>query len=153
MASTPVTTVWRTRALAILLGLTVLLAPGCARLTRHFSGHSSTRKGSLTVTPPSGSPGTAFSLSAGGFRAGEAMTFEIDLPNRTRFVGPSHTAGPDGTVSSTYTPLTGDPGGTYRVHAVGNRGTRADGTIVVSGGASSSPTPSSTPGSTPGSTP
>ena len=62
------------------------------------------------------------------------MTFEIDIPGRTRFVGPSHTAGPDGRVTSTYTPLTGDPPGTYQVKAVGSRGTRASATLVVVGG-------------------
>jgi hypothetical protein len=76
--------------------------------------------------------GTAFSLSAGGFKPGEPMTFEVDVPNRPRFVGPSHTADPAGAVSSKYTPQNGDPPGTYVVKAVGSRGTRAQGQIVVS---------------------
>jgi len=83
------------------------------------------------VSPPNGAVGTAFSLTAGGFRPGEPMTFEVDIPNRPRFVGPSHTAGPDGRVTSIYTPLTGDPPGIYQVKAVGSRGTRATGTLSV----------------------
>jgi hypothetical protein len=61
------------------------------------------------------------------------MTFEVDPPNHKRFVGPSHTAGPDGRVTSVYTPQTGDPPGTYVVKAVGSRGTRASGQLVVTG--------------------
>jgi hypothetical protein len=62
------------------------------------------------------------------------MTFEIDAPNHTRFVGPSHVAGPDGRVASSYTPLKGDPVGDYAVIAVGSRGTRANGHITVVAG-------------------
>lgn len=96
------------------------------------------RTGTLTITPPSGATGTAFTLTAGGFLAGEAMTFEIDIPNRIPFVGPSHTADPQGTVTSTYTPLTGDPPGTYTIKAVGNEGTKAQTTLMVTGAAPTS---------------
>lgn len=126
----------RVVAVAALVGLAaLLLAPGCGRLTRHFSGGGGppSRKGSLTAAPASGPIGTAFSLTAGGFRPGEPMTFEIDIPSHPRFVGPSHTAAPDGTVTSTYTPLKGDPPGTYQIKAVGSLGTRAETALIVTG--------------------
>ncbi len=114
----------------------LLMAPACTRLRHHISGGgggAKTRPGTLTVTPPSGKVATPFSLTAGGFRPGEAMTFEIDLPNKSRFVGPSHTADPQGTVTSTYMPLSGDPPGLYQVMAVGNQGTRAQTSLTVTG--------------------
>jgi hypothetical protein len=117
------------RTVAALLTVIVLL-PGCSRL-RH---HTTTRKGTVTVTPASGPPGTAFSLVAGGFRPDEPMTFEIDIPKHPKFVGPSHKAGADGRVSTTYTPLNGDPPGTYQIKAVGSRGTRAQGQLNVVAG-------------------
>lgn len=117
------------------MSCSLVLLPGCSRISRHFSGGGvKTRKGTLTVAPANGPVGTAFSLTAGGFRPGEPLTFEIDIPGRPRFVGPSHTAGPDGRVASTYTPLTGDPPGTYQIKAVGSRGTRASASLVVVGG-------------------
>jgi hypothetical protein len=123
----------RGRAVVVIAVLAILATPACSRISRHFGGGSTpTRKGTLTVTPPSGTVGTAFSLSAGGFKPGEPMTFEVDVPNRPRFVGPSHTADPGGAVSSKYTPQNGDPPGTYVVKAVGSQGTRAQGQIVVS---------------------
>jgi hypothetical protein len=111
-------------------------APGCSRISRHLGGGGGapTRKGTLTATPPSGPVGTAFSLSAGGFKPGEPMTFEIDIPSHPRFVGPSHSADPSGAVSSTYTPQNGDPPGNYVIKAVGSQGTRAQAQLVVTGG-------------------
>ena len=85
------------------------------------------------VTPAAGKTGTPFSLSAGGFRPGEALTFEVDIPTHTPFIGPSHVADAQGTVSSTYVPLRGDPPGTYTIKAVGNQGTRAQATLSVTG--------------------
>ena len=32
-------------------------------------------------------------LAAGGFLPGEAMTFEIDIPKHSQFVGPSQSSG------------------------------------------------------------
>lgn len=119
----------------MLLGAALLSTTSCSRLQHHFFGHSSTvRSGTLSIAPPAGPVATAFSLNAGGFRAGEPMTFEIDLPNHTRYVGPSHVAGADGSVTSSYTPLKGDPAGDYQVKAVGSRGTRATAHITVVGG-------------------
>jgi hypothetical protein len=89
------------------------------------------RTGTLSVTPPSGKAGSSFALAAGKFLPGEAMTFEIDGPNKIHFVGPSHTADPSGTVTSNYIPQTGDPPGVYTVLAVGNEGTRAQATLTV----------------------
>jgi hypothetical protein len=91
------------------------------------------RKGTLSVTPAAAKAGTSFALTAGGFRPGEAMTFEIDGPNKIHFVGPSHTADPQGSVSSTYVPQTSDPPGVYTVLAVGNEGTKAQGSLTVTG--------------------
>ncbi len=123
----------RGRAVIVIVVLAMLATPACSRISRHFSGGGApTRKGTLTVKPASGGVGTAFSLNAAGFLPGEPMTFEVDIPSRPRFRGPSHTADPAGAVSSTYTPQNGDPPGTYVVKAVGSRGTRAQSQIVVS---------------------
>jgi hypothetical protein len=123
------------RSLAVALACLVFLAPACSRISRHFSGGSGvkTRPGTLSITPPAGKTGTPFSLSAGGFRPGEALTFEIDIPTWPPFIGPSHVADAQGTVASTYVPLSGDPPGTYTIKAVGNEGTRAQATISVTG--------------------
>ena len=59
------------------------------------------------------------------------MTFEIDIPGQHPFVGPAHTAGADGTVTSAYQPLPADPPGTYQLKAVGSQGTRASATLTV----------------------
>jgi len=117
------------------LASAMLFSPACSRLTQHFSKRSVTRAGTLTVSPPNGTAGTVFSLTAGGFAPGEPMTFEIDAPKQPRFVGPSHTAGADGKVTSTYTPQPGAPVGTYVVKATGSRGTRAMGHLSIVAGA------------------
>jgi hypothetical protein len=109
----------------------LMIGAGCGRISSHFSGHDTTRKGTLSVVPSAGPAGTAFTLQAGGLKPGEAMTFEVDPPNGHAFIGPPHTAGPDGHVSSTYTPQTGDAAGTYRLKATGDHGTRAAATLVV----------------------
>ncbi len=83
------------------------------------------------MTPPTGAAGTKFTLVAAGFVPGESMTFEIDVPAQRPFVGPPHTAGPDGTVTSSYQSQQTDPAGTYRLKAVGARGTRAQTTLAV----------------------
>jgi hypothetical protein len=59
------------------------------------------------------------------------MTFELDIPKHPRFVGPTHTAAGDGTVSSQYKPLAPDPPGSYTVKAVGSLGTSARATLTV----------------------
>jgi hypothetical protein len=117
----------RRLVLAFALALLVASAPACS--LRHHS--VATRKGAITVTPASGAPGTSFSLTASGFRPGEAMTFEIELPNKAHFVGPSHTADAQGTVTSTYVPQPGDPPGIYTILGVGNEGTRAQGSLTL----------------------
>jgi hypothetical protein len=115
----------------------LLLSPACGRLSNHFSKRSVTRKGTLTVSPPSGTAGTAFSLTAGGFIPGEPMTFEIDAPKQPRFVGPSHLAGADGRVTSTYTSQRSAPAGTYVVKAIGSRSTRAKSHLSIETGVTS----------------
>jgi hypothetical protein len=62
------------------------------------------------------------------------MTFEIDPPNKTKFIGPRHNAEQDGKVSTTYTPSASNPSGTYTVKAVGAQGTHATATFTVTGG-------------------
>lgn len=122
----------RQSAIAVaLVALVGLLVGGTGCGLRHHTIKG--RPGTLMVTPPSGAVGASFMLTAGGFRPGEAMTFEIDAPNKTRFVGPSHMADANGMVSSTYIPQTGDPPGVYQVIAVGNEGTRAQATLMVTG--------------------
>ena len=119
-------------AAAVLL---VVAASGCGRISSHFSGHTVTRKGTVSATPPAGGVGTAFALRAGGFLPGEALTFEIDPPKGRPFIGPAHTAAPDGSATGTYTPQGGDPPGTYTLKATGDRGTRASASLVVEGSA------------------
>ncbi|MCU1461840.1 MAG: hypothetical protein JWO37_1915 [Acidimicrobiales bacterium] len=118
-------------AAAVLVLVAAVSISGCSRITRHFSGSSTTRKGTLVISPATGPPGTHFVLEAHGLRAGEPMTFAVDLPNHTHFVGPPHTADPTGAASGTYTPQSGNPAGSYRVHVVGSQGTRADGQLRV----------------------
>ena len=124
---------------ALIAAATVALtitAPACSRISRHLGGGggAKTRKGTLTVSPASGTIGTSFSLTAGGFRPWEPMTFEIDRPGHPRFVGPSHSADQTGAVTSIYTPQNGDPPGTYVIKAVGSQGTRAQANLAVSAG-------------------
>src|SRR5258708_184329 len=118
-------------SVALVVGLAIVSAPACG-IRQHFFGKPTpTRPGTLTAAPPTGPPGTRFSLVAGGFLPGESMTFEIDVPGQKPFVGPAHTAGTDGSVTSSYMPQSGDPPGTYQVKAVGARGTRAQTSVVI----------------------
>ena len=111
--------------------LVLMLGTGCGRLTGHFSSHTVTRKGTVSADPPSGPVGTAFTLKAGGLKPGEAMTFEVDPPKGQRFIGPSHTAGPDGIVTATYTAQAGNAPGSYKLKATGDMGTRASATLTI----------------------
>ncbi len=111
--------------------LAFLTLQGCGIRHRLFGGSVPTRRGTLTVTPTNGPAGTKFSLVAGGFLPGEAMTFEIDVPGHRPFIGPPHSAGTDGTVASSYMSQSADPPGTYQLKAVGARGTRATATVTV----------------------
>ena len=116
---------------AVVLLAVVATTPACGVRRRLFGGGSTTRKGVLSVAPPSGPVGTVFTLTATGFRPGEPMTFEIDVPGQPKFVGPRHDAGPDGKVTSTYTPQANNPPGTYKIKAVGSQSTRAEGRVTV----------------------
>ena len=124
---------WALRGTIGILSIPSLaLLPACGRITSHFSGHSApTRQGTLTVSPASGPIGTTFSLTAGGLKPGEPMNFEIDPPKGAKFVGPSHTAGADGRVTTTYASQPNDVPGTYHVKAVGSQGTRAEAQLVM----------------------
>lgn len=115
--------------ISVPLVLVLLVGSGCGLRHHHIAG----RTGTLTITPASGKPGASFALTAGGFHPGEAMTFEIDSPTKTKFVGPSHTADAQGVVTSTYVPLSGDAPGVYTVLAVGNQGTHAQASLTVTG--------------------
>jgi hypothetical protein len=129
------------------LGIAAILlvaGSGCGRVTSHFSSHDTSRKGTMSAVPPSGPVGTAFALHAAGLKPGEAMTFEVDPPKGKPFIGPPHTAGPDGTVSSTFTPQAGDTPGTYKLKATGDMGTRATGTLVIEPGAAPTTTTTTT---------
>jgi len=119
------------RAYLLAASAALLVVPACGRITGHFSSHTVTRKGTVAAVPPSGPVGTAFSLRAGGLQPGEAMTFEVDPPKGKPFIGPSHTAGADGTVTATYTAQSGDTPGTYKLKATGDHGTRATATLMV----------------------
>ncbi|HEX3425383.1 MAG TPA: hypothetical protein VHT30_04580 [Acidimicrobiales bacterium] len=119
----------RLRSLVPIVLVALVLASGCGLRHHTIAG----RTGVLTVTPASGKVGTPFALAASKFLPGEALTFEIDIPNRPPFIGPSHTTDATGSVSSTYMPLTGDPVGTYTIKAVGNEGTKAQATLTVAG--------------------
>jgi hypothetical protein len=106
--------------------------PGCGRISHHLSGNSApTRKGTISAAPPTGTVGTTFVLTAGGLKPGEPMTFEIDPPKGNRFIGPSHTAAPDGTVTSNYKPQPGNVPGPYRIKVAGSQGTRAEGQLTL----------------------
>jgi len=124
--------------------IALVLGSGCGRISSHFSGHTVTRKGTVAAVPPAGPVGTAFTLRAGGLKPGEAMTFEVDPPKGRPFIGPSHTAGPDGIVTSTYTPQTGDTPGNYKLKATGDQGTRATATLVVQPGQATTTTSTTT---------
>lgn len=75
----------------------------------------------LTVTPDVGHAGETFTLTATGAMAGEAVTFTIHAPRGRPFMGPPHTASPDGAVTTDYD-SSGDGPGTYVVDATGDRG-------------------------------
>jgi hypothetical protein len=135
MSSTRPATTLRVRLSATVLAVLVGLTAGCGVRQRLFGGRSLTRSGRLSVLPPRGPAGSTFFLVASGFKPGEAMTFEIDVPHQSRFVGPRHLAGPDGKVSSAYSPLISDPPGLYRVKAVGAGGTRAQARLTIVAGA------------------
>ena len=119
------------RAYLLAASAALLVAPACGRISGHFSSHTVTRKGTVSADPPSGPVGTAFTLKAGGLKPGEAMTFEVDPPKGQRFIGPSHTAGPDGIVTATYTAQAGNAPGSYKLKATGDMGTRASATLTI----------------------
>src|SRR2546421_12261349 len=91
-----------------------VVTPGCGRIMHKITGGgggSSGRTGTLSVTPPSGAAGSAFTLSAGGVLPSEAMTFELDLPNKTKVVGPAPPGRNDGEGASPHTPARAHPSG------------------------------------------
>ncbi|HZP28220.1 MAG TPA: LysM domain-containing protein, partial [Acidimicrobiia bacterium] len=85
---------------------------------------------SLTVTPPAGVAGEAFTLKVVGAKPGESVTFEIDYPNG-KFTGPPHVASNEGEVSAMYQSSIGAAVGTYQVVAVGTQGTTVRGSFRI----------------------
>jgi LysM repeat protein len=77
----------------------------------------------LVVTPTDAPAGETFKFSVNGAKAGENVTFEIDVPGGRKFTGQPHTASQDGTVSASYMTDSGNSAGTYTVVANGDRGT------------------------------
>ncbi len=120
----------------LILASLLVVSTGCSALHRHlFGGGGPTgRTGTVTIAPPTGAAGTSFSLAASGFRPGEKLTFEIDSPDHQRFVGPAHVASATGTFTSAYVPQATDKPGTYTIKAVGDHGTHATATLVLTGG-------------------
>jgi LysM repeat protein len=78
---------------------------------------------SLVIRPAQGPLGSAFTFSLSGAKPDEVVQFEVVRPDGGKFVGPSHIAQPDGTVTTTYATVFGDALGTYKVLAAGNQGT------------------------------
>jgi LysM repeat protein len=76
----------------------------------------------LNVNPPDGIGGMVFTFTVTGAKVGEAITFQIVAPGGGTFTGSPHTAGQDGSVSTSYR-TDGDAAGKYDVVATGDRGT------------------------------
>jgi hypothetical protein len=108
---------------------------------------------SIEVRPPSGAVGASFELVANRFQPGEKVVFEIDAPDGKTFKGQAHTATAAGSVNATYKTGPGNPAGTYKVRATGDRGTQSAGNFqltsvggatTIPGGATTVPTHTST---------
>jgi LysM repeat protein len=76
---------------------------------------------SLSVTPPDGIAGMAFTFTVTGAKVGEAVTFQVVAPGGRTFNGSPHTAGQEGSVTASYR-TDGDAAGKYDVVATGDRG-------------------------------
>lgn len=75
-------------------------------------------------------------LTAKGLQPQEIVRFEIDIPGAKPFIGASHTAGADGTVTANYRTAGGNPPGTYSVKVTGDKGSSATGAFTVTPGSS-----------------
>jgi len=84
----------------------------------------------LAVTPAKTTPGHGVQIALGGAKRSESVTFRIDSPTGS-FTGPSHTAGNDGTVTTSYTPPIDATPGMYAVVVSGTQGTTAQATFEV----------------------
>jgi len=85
----------------------------------------------LNVAPPAGPAGEAFKLELIGAQAGEAIRFEIDVPDGDKFTGPPHTASPAGSVTASYQTGLGDTPGMYKVVATGDHGSSVSASFRV----------------------
>jgi LysM repeat protein len=79
----------------------------------------------FVITPSHAGLFAVFNLNLTGAKPAETVLFEIVSPDDRKFIGPPHTATPDGSVSTTYLTTPGDPPGVYKVLAAGNLGTLA----------------------------
>ncbi len=94
---------------------------------------SATGTAVLTVSPTKGAIGTTFKFVAAGFRPGTQLAFHVTRPNKSTFVGPSHSVAANGTISAVYGVTAPNPIGMYTVDAIDADGTKATATFVVSG--------------------
>jgi|HubBroStandDraft_6_1064221.scaffolds.fasta_scaffold1817429_1 hypothetical protein len=96
----------------------------------------------LTVTPAQGPAGTAFHLHLVGATASDVVTFSIAAQGGKPYTGPTHSPGPDGSVSATYQSWPTDTAGLYVVlaHAASGKGAFATFRVLPA-----PPAPSSAP--------
>ena len=84
----------------------------------------------LAMAPAGVALGREVRLEVVGAKPGEKIVFAITSTAGT-YVGPPHRADARGNVSTTYRPSATAPTGTYRVLVLGDRGTGAQGDLVV----------------------
>jgi LysM repeat protein len=87
----------------------------------------------VAVNPPVAPAGQPVSFVLTQARAGESVTFEVDKPDGSKFLGQAHIASQDGNVGATFQTTGNDPGN-YTVIAHGDRGTTAQTTFMLGPG-------------------
>jgi len=93
------------------------------------------RVGAVAIDPPAGPVGTTFTLTAGGLKDGEAVSFEITFPGQGKaYPGAALTVPADGTASTTYRATTANQPGVYSVRLTGPPGSLAEGRFTVTDG-------------------
>jgi LysM repeat protein len=85
----------------------------------------------LVVTPRERTAGGSFEVELTGASPGEVVRFTIAKPDGTTFMGPPHTASPEGRVTTSYRTDVGEAAGSYTVVATGNQGTSIMATFQV----------------------
>ena len=84
----------------------------------------------IVITPATTTTGRSVQLKLAGAQPSENVTFEVNSPTGS-FTGPSHSALPDGTVTTTYSVAVDAPVGMYTVTAKGDRGTTVQANFSV----------------------